>query len=237
MVTTGSPKLVSETDWDQQWNSIFDHYQQDIRHAYYVRALKRPSETRLLEIAAGSFRDMAALCRWGISCDGVDFSGESVDRAKRQFPEIAEKIHKMDAFHLDFADAAFDLTYHNGVWVLFDDAQIFALAKEQARISKRRMIATVHNAHNVQFRQYFAKMKQTNPLYDIRFFRADEIKSIMSQVCSEVSVVPVGKAKKTGEDRLIRMGFGHPYILGPMFHLVGDRFLEQSERLLCIGEL
>lgn len=237
METRGRPRLASETEWDRQWTSIFDHYQQDIRHAYYIRALKRRNEQRLLEIAAGSFRDMAALCRWGISCDGVDYSAESVERAKQQFPDLQHRIHKMDAFHLTFEDAAFDLTYHNGVWGLFDDAQIVALAKEQARISKRRIMATVHNAHNVPFSQYFDKMKQADPLYNIRFFRREEITALMSQVCSKVSVVPVGKAKKRGEDRLIRMGLGQRYILGPMLHLSGERSLQHSERLLCIGEL
>ena len=25
--------------WNDQWRNIFDHYQQDIRHAYYIRAI------------------------------------------------------------------------------------------------------------------------------------------------------------------------------------------------------
>jgi hypothetical protein len=237
MMLNSSLRLCSESDWDLKWSSMFDHYQSDLRHAYYIRALKRENEKRLLEIAAGSFRDMAALCRWGISCDGIDYSNESVDRAKCSYPQLKERIYKMDAFSCAFENAAFDLTYHNGFWGYFSDAEIVALAREQARISRYRMIATVHNAHNTSFRRYFDKVKVADPLFNIRFFHVDEITAIMSRVCSKVAVVPVGKGKKQGEDRIIRMGLGHPCVLRMIFSLSRDKYLDGSERLLCIGDL
>src|SRR5690606_7496088 len=120
-------------DWDRAWEGIFDHYQQDLRHAHYVRALLKRGERKLLEIGAGSFRDMAALQRMGRDCSGMDFSPEAVRRAKLAFPLISQNMHAMSAFDMQFLDNAFDLTYHNGFWVLFDDEQILELAKEQAR--------------------------------------------------------------------------------------------------------
>jgi hypothetical protein len=227
--------LSNKEYWDQEWPRIFDHYQQDIRHAYYIRALKRNNEKKLLEIAAGSFRDMAALNSWGISCDGIDYSTESIERAKLHFPTLKDRIHKMNAFKMDFEDKSFDLTFHNGFWGCFSDEEILELAKEQARISKYRMIATVHNAHNISFKQYFDKMKETDPLYSLRFFLVDEIVELMSSVCQKVIVVPVGKGKKYHEDRLINEGKASRSELNIFFRQTGMKYINISERLLCIG--
>lgn len=230
-------KLTTAQDWDSTWTQVFDKYQADLRHAYYIRALKQGAEKQVLEIAAGSFRDMAALNRMGVACSGADFSRESIELAKGRFPELSNQIHCMDAFNFDFPDNAFDLTYHNGFWGLFSDDQIHALAREQARISSKRMIATVHNAHNQQFKAYFDRVVVTDPLFNIRFFHVDEITELMAAHCSKVTVVPVGKGKKKYEDKLIAAGLGHPALLRLCFRASGQRFLESSERLLCIGEI
>lgn len=230
--------LSTQESWDAKWPDIFDHYQHDLRHAYYIRALKNSNEQRLLEIGAGSFRDMAALSRWGVDCYGVDYSLEAVKLAQKKFPNLAHKIQQMDAFNYNFENSFFDLTYHNGVWVLFrDDKQINLLAAEQARISKRRIIATVHNAHNKNFVNYFKKMAKTDPLYDIRFFHVDEMHQLLSNVSSKITIIPVGKGKKRYEDFIIKKGLAARPVLRSYFNLAGMSTLNLSERLLCIAEL
>lgn len=223
------------SDWDSKWATIFDQYQKDLRHAHYIRALLRPDEHRILEMAAGSFRDMAALQRMGLDCHGMDFSGESVARAKTAFPGLSEKIHQMSAFEMPFDDHFFDVSYHNGFWVLFSDDQIRKLAREQARITGKRMIATVHNAHNAQFVEYFDRLKKKDPLYDVRFFRVEEMTALMREVCDDVQIIPVGKGKRRHEDWLIKMGLTHPFLLRSCLNLAGMQHLDSSERLLCIG--
>jgi ubiquinone/menaquinone biosynthesis C-methylase UbiE len=225
----------SSKDWDSKWADIFEHYQQDLRHAYYIQAMLDAEDRHVLEIGAGSFRDMAELRRRGVDCEGVDFSQESAQLARQQFPEFSSAIHQMSAFDMSFADKAFDVSYHNGVWVLFDDVQIKALAVEQARITRNRMIATVHNAHNRQFVEYFDRLKKDDPLYDIRFFEMDELSSLMREVCSDVVVVPVGKGKKHHEDLLIKSGVSDPQALRACFDESGLKYLESSERLMCVG--
>lgn len=222
-------------DWDRKWAAIFAHYQNDIRHAHYIRALLRHGENHVLEMAAGSFRDVAALNRWGKRGEGMDFSGETVQLAKNHFPQYASHFHQMSAFDMPLPDRAVDVSYHNGFWVLFSDEDIHKLAQEQARITKNRMIATVHNSHNRQFADYFGRMKQTDPLYDIRFFSVDEITQLMRTVCDDVVVIPVGKQKKRWEDWLIARGLTHPALLRECLTLQGHAFLDNSERLLCIG--
>lgn len=236
-MTYSDDSLRKENYWNNEWTNVFDHYQQDIRHAYYIRSIKNKCENKLLEIAAGSFRDMRTLCKWGILCEGIDYSSEAVDRAKKHSPELAHKIQKMDAFNLTFTDNFFDLSFHNGVWGYFDDTDILKLAHEQARVTRSRIIATVHNAHNIQFKNYFDQMKKKDPLYSIRFFTKNEMIGLMSQVCSSVTIIPVGKRKKYHEDFLIKIGLGNPLLLKIYFKLVGLRLLNSSERLMCIGSL
>lgn len=225
----------SSNDWDRKWADIFDQYQNDLRHAYYIHAMLEDGERRLLEVGAGSFRDMAELRRRGIDCEGMDFSLEAVARAKRQFPDFASAIHHASAFAMPFSDNEFDVTYHNGFWVLFSNEKIRPLVTEQARISRRRMIATVHNAHNAQFVDYFARKKQDDPLYDIRFFEMDELADLMREVCSDVTIFPVGKGKQHHEDLLIKNGVTDPATLRACLVEGGLRHLESSERLMCIG--
>lgn len=222
-------------DWDRKWVDIFAHYQNDIRHGHYIHALLHRDERHILEIAAGSFRDVAALNRWGRTGTGMDFSEEAVRLAKEQFPEYVSRFHQMSAFDMSFSDKSFDVTYHNGFWILFSDKEILALAKEQARVTRKRMIVTVHNGHNSQFVGYFDRMRQSDPLYDIRFFSVEEITHLMRTVCDDVQVIPVGKQKKRWEDWLIKNGCTHPLLLRPCLQWQGHALLDNSERLLCIG--
>lgn len=227
----------SSDSWDQKWAAIFDQYQNDLRHAYYIHAMLESNERHVLELAAGSFRDMAELRRRGIDCEGMDFSAESIERARGRFPDYANVIHHASAFSMSFADRAFDATYHNGFWTLFSDEQIASLAIEQARITRRRMIATVHNAHNAQFVSYFNRKKVDDALYDIRFFELEEISDLMRKVCRDVLVLPVGKGKQYHEDLLIRNGVTDPATLRACLMESGVKHLESSERLMCIGTL
>jgi hypothetical protein len=189
----------------------------------------------MLEIAAGSFRDMAALNRWGVFCEGIDFSPESVRKATDLFPAWRDRIKKMDAAHLEYPDGAFDLTYHAGFWVYLDDAQIAVLAAEQARVSKFRMIATVHNAQHRGFQEYLAALSDKDPFYRVRFFEPEEIAALIRPFCRSVTMLPAMTGRRL--DRAIGRRLG-PRAFRWAYRLYG-RFerLETSERLMCIGEV
>lgn len=229
------PKKPSSLAWDSVWIKSFAHYQNDTRHAHYIRSQIKPSEKKILEIAAGSFRDMATLRRLGIDCEGMDSSMESIELAKAQHHKYSSKIHRMDAFNLKVPDKSFDLSFHNGFWGYFSDDQITQLAQEQVRITKGRIIATVHNAHNKNFVSYFNKLKNNDPLYDIRFFLIDEMHELLSKTCTKITIIPVGKAKRLHEDLLIKLKLTHPKLLDWYLLRSKYKYLESSERLLCIG--
>ena len=223
--------------WNEQWKNIFDHYQQDIRHAYYIRAILNENEHKLLEIAAGSFRDIGALNKWGYNCYGVDYSEEAIFQAQKYFSSYRNKIFNMNAFNLDFPDKIFDLSYHNGFWTYFDDNDIEKLLKEQARVTKNRVIVTVHNKHNSEFVDYFKRLSQQDPLYNLRFFEVNEISELMKTVCRDVYIIPVGKGKKYYEDDLINIGLGDAQYIKRSFDYHKLNLLPVSERLMCIGQL
>jgi ubiquinone/menaquinone biosynthesis C-methylase UbiE len=230
--------IKTKEQWDQKWETIFDHYQQDLRHAYYIRAILNPNEKKLIELAAGSFRDTGALNAMGIDCYGADYSSKSVLLAQKQFPLITSKLSEQDAFNIDFPDKSFDLSFHNGFWILFpNDNDILRLMQEQARITKYRIIATVHNAHNKLFVEYFDKLKENDPLYKVRFFEIDEITELMKNVAKNIKIIPVGKGKKYYEDDLINIGLEGAEYIKKSFDYHKLNLLDTSERLLCIGEL
>ncbi len=226
--------LGEPTTWDGLWKQHFQEYQGDLRHAYYIAAMRRRKERRILEIAAGSFRDVAALNSWGFFCEGIDFSTESIERAWEMLPGLCDRIKKMDAGCLDYPDGAFDLTYHAGFWGCFDDEQIAALGAEQARVTASRMVATVHNAHNHSFREQFAAWSEKDVLFRLRFFEADEIASLMRHFCRHVTVLPVTGPRM---DRLIRRGPA-PGVVRWAYRLYGRcQGFENSQRLMCIGDV
>lgn len=227
--------LSNQAYWDDEWERIFDRYQRDTRFAYYVYSILNAGERVILEIGAGSYRDMAKLNEWGLECHGLDFSDASVQKARIQFPEYKDLMFADDAFQMPFSDKYFDVSYHNGFWGCFSDDQIVHLGREQARVTRGRMIAAVHNAHNQEFVDYFKRLQIDDPLYRARFFTIDEIDSAMRRYCSDVAVIPVGKQKKYYEDYLINLGLGTRENLRKCFRYHKDELLKVSERLLCIG--
>lgn len=241
MTASNSPptsiSLKSASQWDNKWHELFDHYQNDPRHAFYINAfLSR--EDKVIELAAGSFRDTFKLNELGINCHAMDFSEEAVKLAHQLHPELTKQLNSGNAFELKYIkDKEFDVSFHNGFWVLFDDNDIEMLAREQARISKRLMIATVHNAHNTQFVDYFAEKSEHDELFRIRFFTKEEIEEHLSKHCKSVRTIPVGKGKKYFEDLLINEGMAEANILRAYFDTAGLSKLDSSERLMCIGEL
>ncbi|MDB9538588.1 class I SAM-dependent methyltransferase [Anabaenopsis arnoldii] len=228
--------LRDKNYWDSEWVKIFDRYQNDTRFAHYLYAFLESNEKKIIEIGAGSFRDMAKINNWGLECYGIDFSDKSVEKAKMQFPEYENFIIQADAFQLPFNDKCFDVSYHNGFWSNFsNNDEINLLVSEQYRVTSKRMMVAVHNAHNASFVEYFNNLKTDDPLYTARFFTISEVTYLLEKYCDDIKIVPVGKGKKLYEDYLINLDIGTPENLRKCFNYHQMDLLESSERLLCIG--
>ncbi|MCG8411254.1 MAG: class I SAM-dependent methyltransferase [Bacteroidales bacterium] len=230
-------KILNSKDWDFQWENIFDHYQQDMRHAFYINAILNPNDKEILELGAGSFRDIVMLNKLGISCSGIDYSDIAIKFAQEKYPDLKNKIIRDNIFKMNFKDNSFDLSYHNGLIGYYKNNDILSIFKEQARVSSKRIVATVHNKHNIGFFEYFEKLKKKDSLYDLRFFEVDEMQELLRDVCSNVVIIPVGKRKEYYEDYLIKIGLNDPKSIKKSFDYHGMDLLNESERLMCIGEL
>ena len=86
------------------------------------------------------------------------------------------EIRVLDAFATGLEDGSCDVSYHNGLWIYFQkDEELHRLTREQARITRRCMVVTVHSAHNENLKASFAGRAAEDPLYDVRFFTTDEV--------------------------------------------------------------
>lgn len=225
-------QLLIPDVWDDKWNELFLAYQSDLRHAYYLNALL-DSKYTILELAAGSFRDMAFLNQLGYDCHGCDFSFNSVIKAQNHFSHLSKKIFHADAERLESFNKTYDVTYHNGFWVLFDDDnKIYDLYTVQKKITNKFLIITVHNGHNKEFKNYFLEKRKFDNLYAIRFFEIEEMLKILNLTYSEVSVYPVGKGKKANEDLLFIEGNTNKTAMSHYLRANNFNYLESSERLM-----
>lgn len=233
-------ELQDNAYWNHAWDKYFEHYQQDTRHAYYINAFLNDDEKKILEIAAGSFRDFNILNSIGKDCFAFDNCENAVNKAKKLFLQYADKISLQNAFSTIYQDKEFDFSYHNGFWGCFDNEQILQLAKEQIRITKKRFAFTVHNGHNQEFIRYFDTLKKNDKLYALRFFTLTDIYNIITALELEmenVKIYPVGKYKKYSEDDLILSGKTDAELIRNCIEEQELTTLFTSERLLCIVQI
>jgi SAM-dependent methyltransferase len=224
----------SESFWSETWSRHFQAYTRTIpRQAYYLSFLLSDAERVLLEIGAGSYRDTARLNRWGRDCTGVDFCPEACTKARAAYPEFAAKLLTMDAFALEFGDKSFDLSFHNGLLIVLDDAAISKLLREQVRVTRKRIVCTVHNALRRDLVQQFAELSARDKLYDIRFFMPDELRELVAAHCDSVEIRPFGHP---AVDRWLRWMPWRPF-LGWKYRRVCGGDLSSSERLMAVGRV
>ncbi len=231
-------KLLQDKEyWNSTWNEYFTHYQQDLRHSYYINAFLKSNEKKILEIGAGSFRDFANLNNMNVDCFAFDYCDTSVNRARQFFPDLSHKIFQENAFETSFKDKEFDFTFHNGFWGCFDDAQILLLAKEQIRITSKRFSFTLHNGHNENFIDYFKRLSLKDSMYTVRFFTYEHVYHLLATLNitpEQVTIYPVGKGKKSHEDLLIAQNIPDIKKIHKIITDSKNKYLTSSERLLCI---
>jgi hypothetical protein len=180
--------------WENAWKRHHQEYvSRPAFQAYYLYSVLPHGVSDLLEIGAGSFRDAAKLNQWGLKCIGTDFSTKAVELARKTYSRWADNFQVCDATRLPFASKSFDVSFHNGLFVCFqEDKMIHSVIKEQLRVSKKMIICTVHNAHNHRLKQQFEAKSRTDELYAIRFFTREEITEILTPCCRRVELYPFG---------------------------------------------
>ena len=181
--------------WEEAWVRHLEQYlAAPPRAGLWLRWRFPLPPWSVLEIAGGSCRDSRYLAEQGVPATGSDFDQKTLDYLRQRFPGSPLALKREDAAALALPDRAFDLTVHNGFWVLFgDDARIGALLREQARVTRRVLVALVHNADNPRQVAAFARKAVSDPLYDIRFFRRGELLPLVQAAGLRPSRVTIEK--------------------------------------------
>jgi SAM-dependent methyltransferase len=175
-------QLMTNDQWRDAWSHHLQNYQNSFpRTGFHLDLLFKDRDFCVLELGGATLRDAAYLADRGFNVVGSDYQAETIQKAaqKYQHPNLSSMV--LDGFCTGLPDNAFDLTFHNGLWVCFrSNEEIQKLLKEQIRITSKYLIVIVHNAHNKRLRETFAKKAIEDPLYDIRFFEKDELMAILS---------------------------------------------------------
>lgn len=173
--------LMTKDQWREAWSRHLPNYLNAFpRTGFHLEMLFSDRSLRFLELGGATLRDANYLALRGYDVVGSDYEAETVRVAAEACRNPALKTMVLDAFSTGLPDRAFDVTFHNGLWVCFgSDEKIRQLLAEQVRITARYLVVIVHNAHNERLRQTFAKRAKTDRLYDIRFFEKTELATLL----------------------------------------------------------
>lgn len=175
-------------NWANSWKKhIEDYIVAPPRTGIFIHTFLGAKFNSVLEIASGSGRDSRYLSHCGFDATASDYCDEIVNYINdMRFPNETLKYFVEDARKLSFDNNSFDLIFHNGLFIYFNENEkIFEILKEQERVSKKYIVFFVHNSLNKKLVKNFATLSKKDKLYDIRFFSPREVKSIIleSGIC------------------------------------------------------
>ncbi|HVP14060.1 MAG TPA: class I SAM-dependent methyltransferase [Terriglobales bacterium] len=140
--------------WESYWKGharIEQTYSTGERLAREILADGPVAGRRVLEVGAGSGRDLLALASAGAIGVVLDYSPASLELVRRQARarNLPVLLVQADALRMPFRDGTFDVVYHQGLLEHFRDP--LPLLGENARVTARggRVVADVPQAFHV----------------------------------------------------------------------------------------
>ena len=126
--------------WESYWKGHADldrTYSTGGRLAREVRAEGPVAGRRVLEVGAGSGRDLLELARDGATGVVLDYSPASLELVRRQAREqgVPVLLVRADGLRMPFRDGAFAVVFHQGLLEHFRDPM--PLLRENARVTAR----------------------------------------------------------------------------------------------------
>ncbi len=140
-VGTGSAGRASRLEhWESYWKGHADldrTYSTGGRLVREVLAEGPVAGRRVLEVGAGSGRDLLDLAAAGATGIVLDYSPASLELVRRQARErgLPVLLVQADALHMPFRDGALDVVFHQGLLEHFRDP--LPLLRENARVAAR----------------------------------------------------------------------------------------------------
>ena len=231
--------LMNKEQWREAWSRHLPNYHVAFpRTGFHLEMLFPDRSLRFLELGGATLRDANYLAKRGYEAVGSDYEPETVRVAAAACGNPALKTMVLDAFATGLPDDAFDVTFHNGLWVCFgSDEKIRQMIAEQARITSRYLVAIVHNDHNERLKRTFSERAKSDRLYDIRFFRRDELASFLEPY-GRTTIHPFGTRLSNRLVPGMVLG-GLPYAIRRFLYRNVCPFepLSTWERLVAITEL
>lgn len=173
---------MNRLEWREKWQDLLHRYlggkpNLGIFIDNYIKNIDK-----CLEVACGSSIDSIYLASKGLAATASDFE-DNLIKTLQQKIKIDNLVYIIaDAFNLPFCKNSYDLVFHNGFFVLFqDDLDICKLLLEQERISRKYIIVVAHNKENTNYFNRFRQLAKSESLYDIRFFTPAELKNIVKK--------------------------------------------------------
>lgn len=123
--------------WDEVWRTTSVDYP----HETTIAAIGKLDVDSVLEVGAGSGRDLEELNSLGYRVCFADISRQAVSNYVSRNPGSAAVL--VDAEHIPFADGSFDLVMSLGVLEHFDEEQRRRIFEEQFRVARRYVLVDV----------------------------------------------------------------------------------------------
>ncbi len=171
---------TSEIFWNHAWQKHIEDYLKAPPRTGYWLEQNFGLNINVLELAGGSCRDSRYLATRGAHAVGTDFEEKTIAYLEQRLPNSPLDLRREDAFALNIPNKSVDLSFSNGFWIYFpSDEKIFRLCREQARVTRKWMIVIVHNALNLALVNRFSNLAEKDSLYDVRFFKPDELENLI----------------------------------------------------------
>jgi ubiquinone/menaquinone biosynthesis C-methylase UbiE len=238
--------MIKNEAWPRLWRRHLDQYlSKPPRTGFWMQSWFGRRAGSFLELGCGSGRDSVYLSQQGHAVVGTDLDGETLNELSRRFTAENISFQPADASALTFCDNQFDVVFHNGLWVLFeDDSFIVKMLREQVRVARKYVVIMVHNAENKGLVKLFETRAEQDELYDIRFFDRTHILGLISD--AGIAYKSVKILKFGGRMDLLyrakRVKKILPNVLWPIRHQAVPRLYQleswsRVERLACVVEL
>lgn len=230
--------------WEESWRKHIEDYLNTTPRAGIFLANYFKNINSVLEIACGSCRDSRYLANNGFDATGSDFDEKTLQYLQKKFPGDKLKYSQEDAFNLSFLDNSFDLVFHNGFFIYFDDNNsLYQMLKEQERVSKKYIVFFVHNRANQTLVNNFKEKSREDDLYKIRFFDRDEIVEVIKNSginFKNITIKKFGGIFDLFYNKKVKKVI--PNLLYPIRKMIVPRLYqlqkwENTERICCIIEL
>ena len=175
--------MIESDAWPSLWRRHLDKYlSKPARTGFWMETWFGSRATSFLELGCGSGRDSVYLAECGHTVVGTDLDAETLSELQRRFADKGVTFQPADAANLDFPDNCFDVVFHNGLWVLFEDDNLISeMLAEQTRVARKYAVIIVHNAANPTLVKSFEKRAVDDELYDIRFFDQAAVRSVIER--------------------------------------------------------